>query len=135
MAVVGTPNSGLDDIGALAYVSGALTLVAYTNTANSLSSTTVAADLTQPSSANGYAPIVLDGTWSFSNGVITYVHSAGPNNFSGNPGWQASGSWSGIVTGVAIIRGTSCRHFKDLDSAFTASNLKKLVVDLSTVVG
>lgn len=134
MAVVGTPYAGLDDIGALAYVSGQLTLVAYTNTANSLGTSTLAANLTQPSTANGYAPITLSGTWSFNNGVITYIHG-GASPFDVNPGWAATGSWSGIVTGVAIIRGTVCRHFKDLDSAFTAANLKKLVVDLSTVVG
>lgn len=135
MASQGTPDDGLDDIAALAYVSGALTLVAYTNTANSLGASTVAADLVQPTSANGYTPIVLDGTWSSSNGVITYVHSAGANTFSGNPGWQASGTWSAPVTGVAIVKGAVCRHFKDLDVAFTAANLKKLVADLSTVVG
>lgn len=134
MATVGSPYLGLDDIGSLAYVSGALTLVAYTNTPNSLGTSTVASTLTQPTSANGYSPITLSGTWSFSNGIITYVHG-GSSPFDVNPGWAATGSWSGVVTGVAIIRGAVCRHFKDLDSSFTAANLKKLVVDLSTVVG
>lgn len=134
MATQGTTNGGLDDVSALAYVSGALTLIGYTNAADSLSATTVAADLTQPNSTNGYAPITLDGTWTSVNGILTYVHSAGPNNFGGNPGWQASGSWSGIVIGVAIIRGSVCRHFKDLSEPFTAANLRKLVVDLASVL-
>lgn len=130
MASVGTPASGLDDIASLAYVSGALTLVAYTNTPNSLSSTTVAADLNQPTTVNGYAPIVLDGTWSSSGGVVTYLHST-PTN----PYWLALGAWSANVTGVAIIRGSTCRHFKDLGSAFIAAAGKKLEIDLNSVVG
>jgi len=135
MATQGTPLAGLDDIASLAYVSGALTLVAYTNTANSLGSTTVAADLTQPTSANGYAPLLLDGTWSSTNGILTYVHGAGPNSFNGFPGWQATGSWSGVVTGIAIVRGSVCRHFKDLTTPFTAANLKKLYANLAEVIG
>lgn len=135
MATQGTPFSGRDDIASLAYISGQLTLVAYTNTPNSLGNSTVAADLTQPSSANGYAPILLDGVWSSVNGVLTYVHSAGANYFSGNPGWQAIGTWSAVVNGLALIRGSSCRHFRDLDAPFTAANLKKLVANLSEIIG
>ena len=130
MATSGTPAGGLDDIASLAYVSGALTLVAYTNTPNSLGPTTVAADLTQPTIGNNYAPIILDGTWSSTGGVITYIHST-PTN----PGWIATGAWSATVTGVALIRGAVCRHFKDLASAFTAAAGKKLEIDLATVVG
>lgn len=129
MATQGSPYGGLNDIAALAYVSGALTLVAYTNTADSLGNATVAADLTQPTTANGYAPITLDGTWSTSNGVLTYVHST-PTN----PTWTATGSWSATVTGVAIIRGAAVRHFKDLTSAFVAAGGRKLAVDLASVL-
>lgn len=129
MATQGTPAAGLDDIASLAYVSGALTLIAYTNAADSLGSSTVAADLTQPNVANGYAPITLNGTWSSSGGVLTYIHST-PTN----PGWIATGTWSAVVRGVAIIRGSVCRHFKDV-SAFTAAAGKKLEVDLSSVIG
>jgi len=135
MASQGTPDGGLDDIGALAYTSGLLTLVGYTNTAGSLSNVTVVADLTQPTTSNGYAPILLDGVWSETNGVLTYVHSAGANNFSGNPGWQATGVWSATVNGIALIHGTKVRHFMDLSIPFVAANLKKLVADLSTVIG
>lgn len=130
MATQGTPNAGLDDIASLAYVSGALTLVAYTNPGNSLGSTTVAADLTQPTSSNGYAPITLNGTWTSVNGVLTYIHST-PTN----PGWTATGAWSANVSGVAIIRGSVVRHFKDLASAFIAAAGKKLEVDLASVLG
>lgn len=129
MATSGTPHAGLDVIATRAYVDGAdFSLVAYTNAADSLGDATVTADLTQPTSANGYAPITLDGTWSTSDGVITYVHST-PTN----PTWTATGSWSGVVRGVAIVYGTDVVHFKDLASAFTASTGKKLAVDLSTV--
>lgn len=130
MATQGTPNGGLDDIAGLAYVSSALTLVAYTNAGNSLGPATVAADLNQPTSTAGYAPIVLDGTWTAVNGVVTYLHSTGVN-----PRWVALGAWSAPVTGVAIIRGTTCRHFKDLSSIFTAAAGKPLEVDLNSVVG
>jgi hypothetical protein len=130
MATQGTPNAGLDDIASLAYVSGALSLVCYTNTADSLGSTTVAADLTQPTTNNGYAPIVLDGTWTSSGGVVTYVHST-PTH----PKWTATGAWSANVNGVAIIRGSVVRHFKDLSSAFIAAAGKKLEVDLNSVLG
>src|SRR6185369_14928944 len=124
MATQGSPLAGLDDIASLAYVSGALTLVAYSNPANSLGSSTVAADISQPSSSNGYAPIVLNGTWSSSGGILTYVHST-PTN----PGWIATGTWTANVNGVAIVRGSIVRHFKDLSSAFVAAAGKKLEVD------
>lgn len=129
MATQGTPNSGLDDIASLAYVSGALTLVCYTNAADSLGPSTVAADLNQPTEQAGYAPIVLNGTWTSVNGVVTYLHSTGVN-----PRWVAQGAWSAVVTGVAIIRGSTCRHFKDI-SPFTAAAGKPLEVDLNSVVG
>ena len=134
MATQGTPNGGLDDIASLAYAGVSMQLVAYTNTPNSLGSGTVAADLTQPAVANGYAPITLDGTWSSTNGVITYEHSEIDPVLGALPKWIATGTWSATVVGVAIIRGAAVRHFKDLTSAFTAAAAKKLVVDLATVV-
>lgn len=130
MAIKGTPNVGLDDIASLTYISGALTFIAYTNPANSLGPTTVLADLNQPTQANGYAPLVLSGTWTIVNGIVTYNH--GPTV---NPGWLALGPWSATVTGSAIIRGSVLRHFKDLDSVFNAAAGKKLEIDLNTVVG
>ncbi len=131
MATSGTPKGGLNDIADLAYISGPdLTLVCYTNTANSLGADTVAADLVQPTQANGYAPIVLDGTWSSTDGVLTYTHSVGTH-----PRWTATSTWSGTVTGVAMIRGSMVRHFRDNATAFVAAAAKVLEVNISTLVG
>ena len=131
MATSGTPKEGLDLIGERTYVNGAdLTLIAYTNTADSLNADSVYADLTQPTSANGYAPILLNGTWTATDGIMTYVHST-PTH----PTWTATGTWSATVRGVAIVSGTSTLvHFKDLSVAFTAANGRKLAVDLDTVI-
>lgn len=141
MARQGTPNGGLAEITERVYVNGAdFTLVAYTNTQDSLGPNTVAADLTQPTSTNGYAPILLTGTWSTLNGVVTYVHPAGPNaDAAGNPTWFASGAWSAPVTGVALLYGTRVVHFHDHRDAasapitFTAAAGKRLTTDLSTL--
>lgn len=130
MATSATPMEGLDDIAEVAYVSGALTLVAYTNAGNSLSSTSVAADITQPTEANGYAAITLNGVWDSTGGVLLYVHST-PTN----PKWTATGTWSGTVNGVAILHGSILRHFKDLGSPFVAAAGRKLEIDLSSVLG
>jgi hypothetical protein len=141
MARQGTPNGGLAEITKRVYIDGSdLTLVCYTNTADSLGPSTVAANLTQPTVANGYAPIVLTGTWSSADGIVTYVHPAGPNaDEFGNPAWFPTGSWSAAVTGVAIIFGTAVLHFMDnRDGAgspvtFVAAAGKKFTVDLATV--
>jgi hypothetical protein len=137
----GTPIAGLEEITKRVYIDGPdLTLVAYTNTQDSLDANTVAATLTQPTVANGYAPVVLSGTWARVGGVVTYTHPAGPNaDEFGNPAWFPTGTWSAPVTGVAIIYGTAVLHFMDnRDGAgdpvtFTAAAGKKFVVDLSTV--
>ena len=120
-----------DELADRAYISGAdFHLVAYTNTADSLSDTSVYADITEPASANGYAPILLDGTWSSTNGVITYVHST-PTH----PSWAATGGWGATVTGVAIVYNSATLvHWKDLDVAFSAADGKRLEIDLDTVI-
>lgn len=141
MARQGTPNGGLNEIAERAYVNGAdFTLVAYTNAQDSLGPNSVAADLTQPTQANGYAPIVLTGTWSVNNGVETYLHPAGPNaDALGNPTWFASGAWSAPVTGVALIFGARIVHFSDhrdgagVAATFTAASGKRLSVDLAAL--
>ena len=133
MAHKGTPNGGLVEIGERVYVNGAdLTLVAYTNSPNSLGAATVAADLVQPAVANGYAPILLDGTWAVdSNGIVTYLDGGQ------SPGWTASGTWSAPVTGVAIIIGTRVLHFRDLDdsgSSWVAETGRKLAVNITDTI-
>ncbi len=137
----GTPKGGLNEITKRVYEDGAdLTLVCYTNTQDSLSADSVAAGLTQPTVANGYAPIVLTGTWSRVDGVVTYAHPVGPNaDEFGNPAWFPTGTWSAAVTGVAIIFGTAILHFMDTrdgagtPATFVAASGKKFVVDLATV--
>jgi hypothetical protein len=141
MARQGTPTGGLVEITKRVYIDGPdLTLVCYTNTADSLGSSTVAANLTQPTVANGYAPIVLSGTWVTTDGVLSYTHPAGANaDEFGNPGWFPTGTWSAAVTGVAIIYGTAVVHFMDnrdsggSPTTFVAAAGKKFTVDLATV--
>lgn len=137
----GTPKGGLAEVTKRVYIDGPdLTLVAYTNTQDSLDADSVAADLVQPTASNGYAPIVLTGTWSTTDGVVTYSHPAGPSaDEFGNPAWFPTGTWSAPVTGVAIIYGAAIVHFMDNRDGggspvtFTAAAGKKFVVDLSTV--
>ena len=134
MAHKGTPNGGLVEIGERVYVNGAdLTLVAYTNSPDSLGAATVAADLVQPAEANGYAPILLDGTWSVdSNGIVTYLHAGGLS-----PTWSATGTWSAPVTGAAIIIGARVLHFRDLDDAggnWQAQAGRKLAVNITDTI-
>lgn len=142
MAVKGTPLGGLSEIAKRVYIDGAdVTLVAYTNTRNTLSSASVAADLTQPTSTNGYAPILLDGTWSELDGVATYQHPLGPSTDpTGNPQWHCTGTWSANVTGVALIFGTRLLHFKDstdnvgVPQDFVAAAGKNYAVAISNLV-
>ncbi len=128
MATEGTPFQGLDYAAARVY--GAhLSLVAYTNAAGSLGDASVYADLVQPT-GGGYAPITLDGTWSFSNGTVSYVKSGA------DPRWTATGAWSNTVRGVAMvdIAQQKLLHFRDNGTAFVAANLKVLEVDITTLV-
>ena len=129
MASEGTPFQGLDYAAARVYGSQ-LSLVAYTNAADSLDDDTVYADLVQPTLSGGYAPIALDGTWSFADGTVTYLKSGA------NPRWTATGSWSGNVTGVAMVDVSAGKilHFRDLSTVFVAANLKKLEVDITNLV-
>jgi hypothetical protein len=134
MARKGTPKGGLDEITERAYVNGAdFTLVAYTNTPDSLGDDTVVADLVQPAQNNGYAPILLDGVWATADGIVTYDH--GTPDF---PTWTASGAWSAPVTGVAVIFGTRVIHFVDYNDSggsWVASNGRKLAVDITNMLG
>lgn len=134
MARSGTPKGGRDEIAERTYVNGAdFTLVAYTNTPNSLGDDSVAADLVQPSVANGYAPITLNGVWSSVNGIVEYDHGT-PDNAE----WIATGAWSAPVTGAAIIYGSRIVHFRDYNDSggsWVASAGRKLQVDITNMVG
>lgn len=131
MAHSGTPYGGLAEIAERVYINGAdLTLVAYTNSPDSLGPDSVAADLVQPTQANGYAPIVLNGTWSNANGVISYDHP-------GDPTWTASGTWSAPVTGCAIIYGARIMHFRDFNDtggSWSASAGRKLAAQIRELI-
>ena len=136
MATQGTTNEGLDLIGDRYLITATdLILVAYTNTADSLGPTSVLATLTQPTVSNGYAPITLDGTWTKTDGVMTYLHSSVLTTANtALTGWEATGTWSATVTGVALVTATTLQHFMDLSTPFIAANLKKLGIDLQTVL-
>lgn len=137
----GTPLAGLTEIGKRVYVDGAaLTLVCYTNTQDSLGPDTVASDLTQPDEDNGYAPIVLDGTWVTTDGVCRYTHPAGADaDGAGNPIFLATDTWSAVVTGVAMIYGSAVLHFMDLrdgegtPTTFTAAAGNGFKVDINNL--
>lgn len=130
MATEGTPYQGLDYAAARIYTS-ALSLVCYTNAANSLGDATVYADLAQPASANGYAPIALSGTWTILNGTVTYDHGT-PDN----PRWTATGSWGATVNGVAMVDVAAGKilHFRDCAVPFVASNGRKLEPDITNLL-
>jgi hypothetical protein len=129
MATAGTPYQGLDYCAGRIYGSH-LSLVCYSNAADSLSDTTVYADIVQPSVSNGYAPITLDGTWTISNGTVSYLKNGA------HPGWTCTGTWSVTVRGVAMVDITAGKilHFRDCTTPFTAANLKRLESDITTLV-
>ena len=130
MATSGTSFEGRDNIIVPAVYTG-LDLRLYTNTADSLTASSVFANLTFPS-GTGYATITLNGTWSSSNGVITYDHGT-PDD----PSWTATDTWTGgNVVGIAITDATYLLHWKDLSlgpQTMTAAS-PPLVVDLSTFI-
>jgi len=142
---INTPNEGLSLLIRRIYIDGAdLTIVGYTNPQGTLNRTTVLADLAQPSLSHGYAPILLDGNWSDDgNGVALYQHSAGVSNDGyGNPAWFATGSWSGPMTGIALIDAAAGKilHFMDLKdgagnpTSFVAAAGKKYAVSIVELI-
>jgi len=130
MATSGSPFEGRDNrIVPKVYVAGELDIRLYTNTANSLSSTTVLADLTQPA-GSGSADITLSGNWSGDSGVVTY---------DSDPTWTAGADFTGgAVTGVAVTDGTYILHFMDLSlgpiTFLVGPPATVLTVDLSTFI-
>jgi hypothetical protein len=128
VATEGTPNEGLDYAAGRVYGSH-LSLVAYTNAANSLGTGSTYATLTQPTGA-GYAPIALDGTWTISGGTVSYL-KAGLN-----PTWTAAGAWSLPVNGLAMVDIATGKllHFRDCSTPFVASAGRRLTADITTLV-
>ena len=108
MSTSGTCFEGMDSIIVPAVYTG-LDMRLYTNTADSLTSSTVLANLTYPS-GSGYATYSLSDAWSSTNGQITYDDGT-PDNAK----FTAGDNWTGgDVVGVAITDGTYLLHFKDL---------------------
>lgn len=130
MAIKGTPFQGRDAV-IMPRVYTGLTLVLYTNAANSLDDASTGATLVAPV-GTGYAPIALNGVWSSSLGVVTYDHGT-PDD----PVFQNTGgvNWSAQVTGAAILAGASLLHFMDdPNGPVTLAAGKKYLVDLSSLV-
>jgi hypothetical protein len=131
MAGYGTPHEGKDSIIAPAVYTASLSIGLYTNAQNSLDATTVLADITEPDDAatfDGYARQTLNGSWAFSNGVVTYT----PNIQFENTG---ASSWTDDVTGAFITDGVYLLHFLDRASGpLTMTAGKILEVDISTLL-
>lgn len=130
MATNGTPFEGRDNIIVPAAYVG-LDLRLYTNTPNSLTASTVLANLTHPT-GTGYATYTLSGVWTSTNGVITY-----DDGTPDDPQFENTGGmdWSAPVTGAAITDGTYLMHFKDFGlGAITMTPGKVLRIDISTLL-
>lgn len=151
MASKGTPYQGRDlVIAPLVYGTSGLAvsrqLIAYCNTADSLSDSSVYIDLSQPT-GTGYAPITLGGTWASSLGIVTYDHGVtlgffNPTSGKYDPYWQnthATNNWSLPVTGAAVIAtvnglGPYLLHFQDAASGITMTPKQRLAINASTLV-
>lgn len=131
MSSFGTPFEGRDAIAALLYITGNLDLRLYTNTKNSLTDTTVLADLTHPT-GTGYATYTLSGSYAINNGIITYDDGTPDEVEFTNSGGT---DWTGAVTGAAITDGTAVWHFRDFTSdPITLGPGETIAVDVSTLV-
>lgn len=142
MSNKGSPSAGLAEIARRVFTGPQYTLVAYTNAQGSLGPTTMLSDLVQPTVANGYAPILLDGVWSFNGGVASYAHSAGATNSNdglNHPCWYATGAWSAPATGAAMVYGNIVQHFVDYTDgsgsliSFIAAAGGKWATDISSL--
>lgn len=130
MPLNGTSYEGIDNVIVPAVYTG-LDLRLYTNAPDSLAKTTVLADLTYPS-GTGYATITLSGTWSSTNGVVTYDHGTPDNPVFTNSGGS---DWTGTVVGAAITDGTYLLHWKDFTSGpLTVVPARDVEIDISSLV-
>lgn len=131
MASYGTPNEGKDNIIASAVYTASLSIGLYTNTQDSLDADSVLADITEPddgATSDGYARQTLNGSWSFSDGIVTYTPNIQFENTGGS-------SWTNDVTGAFITDGTYLLHFLDrVGGPLTMTAGKILEIDISTLL-
>lgn len=134
MATKGSPLEGFDNIVGPRVYTPTLTLRCYVNTLDSLSDATVFADIVEPT-GGGYAPITLNGTWTWTDGVGLYDHGTPDDPQFENTNAEGGANWSQAVTGIWMTDGTSVLHFMDLsDGAVTMTPGKKLRADISNLV-
>ena len=136
MATKGTPNEGFDNvIAARIYTPNTLELRCYVNTPDSLGQTSVFADLTEPT-GTGYGPILLNGVYTSTNGVILYDHGTPDDPYFENTEPGGGSNWSQAVTGVVMCTagGGTILHFNDYVSPVTMTPGKKLSIDISSLV-
>lgn len=136
MASSGTPDEGQDNIiAARVYTSSTLELRLYVNNQDSLGESTVFADMVEPT-GTGYAPITLAGTYSATDGVVTYDHGTPDDPVFQNTESEGGSNWSQAVKGAWITDGTYVLHFQDFaDPSVTMTPGKKLKIDISSLVG
>jgi hypothetical protein len=87
------------------------------------------ADLTYPV-GTGYATYTLSGSFSSTNGVVTY-----DDGTPDNPVFTAGGDWTGDVVGAAITDGTYLLHFKDFaNGPYTVTTGESIEIDISSLL-
>ena len=135
MAASGTPKEGRDKIiSDRVYTSGTLDLRCYVNAQDSLDADSVFGDLVEPT-GTGYAPISLTGTFSETDGVVTYDHGTPDDPVFQNTESAGGSNWSQPVSGVAMTDGSYILHFVDIAAGqVTMTPGKKLRVDISNLV-
>lgn len=132
MSTSGTCFEGMDNIIVpRLYVPGDVEMHLYTNTGNSLSSSSVFADLTFPS-GTGSGSKVLNGVWSSVDGQITYDDGSPDDVQFENTGGS---TWTGgDIVGSFLHDGVYILHFKDLSAPVEMIPGAILEIDLSTFI-
>lgn len=101
------------------------------NTADSLSATTVFADMTEPA-GTGYAAYTLSGTWASTNGQVTYDDGSPDDYIFENTGGS---TWTGgDVQGAWLTDGVYVLHFKDLANPKEFVPGAQLQIDISSLL-
>jgi len=139
MATFGTPYEGRDEIIVplvYQYLSdnSVLNLGLFTNSSGTLGPTSLIGDISEPS-GTGYAAYALEGTWSSSNGVVTYSDGS-----PANPQFENTGGtdWVGDITGAYISGAPGVTyyllHFKFFSSPITLQPGQVLEIDISSLL-